>query len=360
MKGGGGMKARKMLSVVLILAVLISLCVPAQADGELFFVAVNDTIPLTLTVFPTWSGGTLYVPYQVFDSQPCGVAPSYNQVKQTYVLLSRNRQMLFDLATGTVSYENGKSSSVTVLYKNGILYLPLNLCASHFGLKTTMLESKDGYQALRFTDGSEVYDDSLFIEKAENLIAYRVQQNKTDAQQPEAPSEPATPSTRPPQTTPTPEKTPATVYLAFTNSGSMRSSMDALKAYNLKGTFFLTEAELLDDPSLVFELLAAGHTIGLSVEEEETDIPAALRRANDALAALICQKSLLVLLPAQTQAPEEYCAFYRPAVPVTAAEAAESESAQLLICADDAANVLYTLRAAEAHILQLLETTEYA
>ena len=26
--------------------------------------------PLTLTVFPTYSGGTLYVPYQVFDSQP--------------------------------------------------------------------------------------------------------------------------------------------------------------------------------------------------------------------------------------------------------------------------------------------------
>lgn len=42
-----------------------------------------------------------------------------------------------------------------------------------------MLESQDGYPVLRFTTGSEVYDDSLFIEKAENLIAYRVAQQSS-------------------------------------------------------------------------------------------------------------------------------------------------------------------------------------
>ena len=166
------MKRRRILSLLLIVAMLACLCVPVSADGELFFVAVNDTIPLTLTVFPTYSGGTLYVPYQVFDSQPCGVTPSYNQTRQTYVLFNRSRQMLFDLAAGTVSDESGSVSTANVLYRSGILYLPLTFCASHFGLKTTMLESAGGYQVLRFTDGSEVYDDSLFIEKAENLIAY--------------------------------------------------------------------------------------------------------------------------------------------------------------------------------------------
>ena len=163
------MKRRRILSLLLIVAMLACLCVPVSADGELFFVAVNDTIPLTLTVFPTYSGGTLYVPYQVFDSQPCGVTPSYNQTRQTYVLFNRSRQMLFDLAAGTVSDESGSVSTANVLYRSGILYLPLTFCASHFGLKTTMLESAGGYQVLRFTDGSEVYDDSLFIEKAENL-----------------------------------------------------------------------------------------------------------------------------------------------------------------------------------------------
>ena len=104
-------------------------------------------------------------------------------------LLSRTRQMIFDLAAGTVSDESGSVSTANVLYRGGILYLPLTFCASHFGLKTTMLESAGGYQILRFTDGSEVYDDSLFVEKAENLIAYRVRQSQSGSQPQEKPTD---------------------------------------------------------------------------------------------------------------------------------------------------------------------------
>ena len=151
------------------------------------------------------------MPYQVFDSQPCGVTPSYNQAKQTYVLLSRTRQMIFDLAAGTVSDESGSVSTANVLYRGGILYLPLTFCASHFGLKTTMLESAGGYQILRFTDGSEVYDDSLFVEKAENLIAYRVRQNQSGSQSP-----PPRKKSRQPSTSPSPAARPcAPVWLRW-------------------------------------------------------------------------------------------------------------------------------------------------
>lgn len=262
------MKLRRWICFLLCLVLTVCLCAPALADGELFFVAVNDTIPLTLSVFPTYSGGTLYVPYQVFDSQPCGVTPSYNQAKQTYVLLSRTRQMIFDLAAGTVSDESGSVSTANVLYRGGILYLPLTFCASHFGLKTTMLESAGGYQILRFTDGSEVYDDSLFVEKAENLIAYRVRQNQSGSQSPERPTDRPNSGSQGTQEPSAAEKKPATVYLAFTGSETMRASMAALETYKLHGTFFLTEAEILADPSLVFELLAAGHSIGITAGEE--------------------------------------------------------------------------------------------
>ena len=352
------MKLRRWVCFLLCLVLTVCLCTPVLADGELFFVAVNDTIPLTLNVFPTYSGGTLYVPYQVFDSQPCGVTPSYNQVKQTYVLLSRTRQMLFDLAAGTVSDESGSVSTANVLYRGGILYLPLTFCASHFGLKTTMLESADGYQVLRFTDGSEVYDDSLFIEKAENLIAYRVRQNQTGSQPQEKPTDRPNNGSQGAQEPPAAEKKPATVYLAFTGSETMRASMAALETYKLHGTFFLTEAEILSDPPLVFELLAAGHTLGVTAEEDTEDFSDALARANDALCALTCQKTLLALLPAGAEAPDGYCVFHAPASPVSAADAAASESAHLLICSEDASSVLYTLFSAEARIFQLLETTD--
>ena len=135
----------------------------------------------------------------------------------------------------------------------------------------------------------------------------------------------------------------------------MRASMAALETYKLHGTFFLTEAEILADPSLVFELLAAGHSIGITAGEDDADLSGALTRANDALCALTCQKTLLALLPAEAEAPDSYCVFHAPSSPVSAADAAASETAHLLVCSENTEADLYTLFSAEARVLQLLE-----
>ena len=79
---------------------------------------------------------------------------------------------------------------------------------------------------------------------------------------------------------------------------------------------------------------------------------------DDALCALTCQKTLLALLSANAEAPDGYCAFYAPASPVSAADAAASETAHLLVCSENAEADLYTLFSAKAHVLQLLETTD--
>ena len=100
-----------------------------------------------------------------------------------------------------------------------------------------MLESAGGYQILRFTDGSEVYDDSLFVEKAENLIAYRVRQSQSGSQPQEKPTDRPNNGAQGTQEQPATEKKPTTVYLAFTGSETMRDSMAALETYNLHGTF---------------------------------------------------------------------------------------------------------------------------
>lgn len=178
-----------------------------------------------------------------------------------------------------------------------------------------MLESAGGYQILRFTDGSEVYDDSLFVEKAENLIAYRIRQNQSGSQSPERPTDRPNSGSQGTQEPPAAEKKPATVYLAFTGSETMRASMAALETYKLHGTFFLTEAEILADPSLVFELLAAGHSIGITAGEDDADLSGALTRANDALCALTCQKTLLALLPAAGRGSRQLLRLPRAVLP---------------------------------------------
>ena len=77
------MKYRKLLCVLLALALLLALAPMAGAEGDLFFVAVNDTIPVTLTSLPYTSGGVVYVPYTAFDARPGGVVSAYNATAQT-------------------------------------------------------------------------------------------------------------------------------------------------------------------------------------------------------------------------------------------------------------------------------------
>ena len=115
-------------------------------------------------------------PYTAFDASPGGVIPAYNAQAQTFVLFTRQRRLGFDLAEGTVTDQDGNVKTVSTTFRGGILYVPLVYCASFFGLKVALLTSENGYPILRFTTGSEVYDDSLFVEKAESLIRYRIEQ----------------------------------------------------------------------------------------------------------------------------------------------------------------------------------------
>lgn len=355
------MKARRFLCAALALVLCVSLCAPGFADGDILFVAVNDTIPLTLTALPYESSSGIYVPYTAFDASPGGVIPAYNAEAQTFVLFTRQRRLVFDLAEGTVTDQDGNVKTVSTTFRGGILYVPLVYCASFFSLKVSMLKSEGGYPILRFTTGSEVYDDSLFVEKAESLISYRIEQmNSGGAAQPEAPGQ-TEPSRNPNETQkPEDEKPPATVYLAFTNAETMAENAALLEQFDLRGTFFLTGPEITADESLVRSLYAAGHVIGLTVPADCENVSTALLEANDALCKALNRKSLFALLPSwQQESITDFRILTLPAEPVSADFAAQqTTSPQLLIVSQDAANTLSTLRAANANIALLRETTE--
>ena len=192
--------------------------------------------------------------------------PAYNAQAQTFVLFTRQRRLVFDLAEGTVTDQDGNVKTVSTTFRGGMLYVPLVYCASFFGLKVTLLKSESGYPILRFTTGSEVYDDSLFVEKAESLIRYRIEQMNTPEPDRNSSSGQTDTPKNPEQTAqPEPEQPPATVYLAFTNAGTMAENAALLEEYSLRGTFFLTAAEINADPALVRALYAAGHILGVTV-----------------------------------------------------------------------------------------------
>ena len=312
------MRAKRLFCIVFSLILCLTLCTPALAEGDLLFVAVNDSIPLTLTALPYESSSGIYVPYTAFDASPGGVIPAYNAQAQTFVLFTRQRRLVFDLAEGTVTDQDGNVKTVSTTFRGGMLYVPLVYCASFFSLKVSLLQSTSGYPILRFTTGSEVYDDSLFVEKAESLIQYRIDQMNT----PE-PSQPQTPAQQEPDKPeqPEPEQMPATVYLAFTNAETMADN-----------------AALLDCEN----------------------VSASLLEANDALCRALNTKTLFALLPAwQQDGITDFSVLTSPQEPVSAEFAVQQTNVpQLLIVSQDAAQTLSTLAAAGANIELLRETTK--
>ena len=348
---------KRLLACVLALALLLGLTTGAAgAADDLFFVAVNDSIPLTITgAKPYYAATGLYVPYTVFDAEPGGVAQAYNAEEQTLVLFTRAKRLVFDIGRDQMTDENGNASSVLTIYKSGLLYVPLSVCAGHFGLSYSMLTSQSGCPVLRFTTGSELYDDEMFLQKAENLISYRIQtheQEQTNSGSPQTGTRPQTPEEDEPQ-----ELVP--VYLAVTNAAQTADALSVLQARGLHAAFFLTVAELEADPLLACRILAAGHTLGLTVSEDETDVQQALHAANDSLSAVVHTKTVLALLTAeQAQAVEGFRVFTRPEGETSAQEAIEkSEPQRLLVCSDDLAGTLDDLEYVGASPQLLRETS---
>ena len=158
---------------------------------------------------------------------------------------------------------------------------------------------------------------------------------------------------------PVPEKTPATVYLAFTNAQTMAENAALLEEYQLRGTFFLTAAELTADPSLARALYAAGHIVGVTVSDDCETVAASLLEANDALCRVLNVKSLFTLLYSwQQDGITDFSIVTRPQEAISAEFAAQQTNApQLLVLSQNAAQALSTLRAADANIALLRETT---
>ena len=123
---------------------------------------------------------------------------------------------------------------------------------------------------------------------------------------------------------------------------------------NGKGSTCAMLASILHEAGLRTGLYTSPYIVRFNerIQVDDEQIP------DDALCALTCQKTLLALLPAEAEAPDSYCVFHAPSSPVSAADAAASETAHLLVCSENTEADLYTLFSAEARVLQLLENAD--
>lgn len=350
---------KRFFALLLVLALLPASVSGARATGLACFVGVNNTLTaLSGNGMPYYENGVLYIPYTAFHAEPGGVFVAYDEVGKTLALSQIYVRLVYDLAAGTVTDETGSAQPVSVSYRDGLLYIPATQAASHFGLSVTLLESESGCPIIRFTDGSQTMDDVEFTARSETLISLILENN---GQQPgeEDPENPG-PDDGPDGEDPAQEQ-PATVYLAFAGEAVSTETLGHLRALELQGTFFLTEAQLLDNVELVRSIYAEGHRIGLAVEPGTEDVEAALQAANEALDAAVFGRSVFALLPADAPEPAGYRVIREPELLPTAADLpAEPSEPQLLICRSGVLETLEALVGMDASMPQLLETSRYS
>ena len=290
---------RKKLTALLLAAVILFTGFPrTKASGSIWFIAVNDSVPMNFTrdTEPFLDSGTLYFPYTVFQAKPFGIACSYNEdQKESLTLFTRVKRLTFDLKKELTTDKDGNVTATNVIFRNGILYLPAT-CLDYFGVETVMLENSDGYIVLRFTNGSQSYDDDVLLAKAERLIKDRADRfdSGTLTPDPEIPDVQKPDIDKPHRPGVEPE---GYAYVAFCDEAFSELSLKLLESEHLRGAFFLTAEQIREDPALVRMLYASGNTIGLTVDEGVVDVQTALDEANAVLDETIFRKTLLALLP---------------------------------------------------------------
>ena len=357
---------KHVIALALLLALLLCVVAPVHAEGELFFVGINDALPqhyFSGSEAPYYSGGYLYVPCAAFDHESIGIVFSYDLTDLTVSLRSQTKSLTYNVSENTVTDEQGRVSDSEVKIKNGVPYVPGKFAASHFGFTICMLESL-GCTILRFTDGSQTLDDETFERRIEGAVSYSLKNldvmmeelQDPEMEHPEEPQEEGPGALG-----------PATVYVAFADRAVSQETLGHLKALNTYATFFVTQSQIRENPDLIRRIYSSGHQIGLTVDENTVDMDETLRSANDALDALLFFRSVMVLLPSGTNVEPCYRVFSETdwtqteeEVEMTPVEIVLSEPDlhQLLVCRDDAYSMLEALYLGGASMPQLLETTQ--
>ena len=269
----------RLLAVILCLSLLIPV---SSSAADLYFTSVNDNVlPLTSDTMPVMSGGLVYVPYSVFDSNTTGIDLgfycSYGKDTNTVTLFTTHQMLVFDLRAGTCRDDiSGETYAARAIVRNGRPYLPLVMVCRFWGLEPSIKEISQGY-LVRIKSDAAVLSDTKFIDAAGDLINRRLREynqslNPTVDKPPSIPVTPVVPEEE------NPSSTDVRTYLSFRcKSGEgVAEILDAMDSAGVRGLFLFTPQALESESGLVRRILGTGHSLGLLTDGENPDQTRAL------------------------------------------------------------------------------------
>lgn len=244
---------RRIIAVLLALLIVAPLSVSVSADNSgLIFTATNDTL-LDLGSMAAFSGGILYVPIRVFSAY--GVYNNYFEPTTTAMLYNSTKQIFFELNTGNSYDAYNNPYSVSAIFKNGQVYVPVEWVCTYFGLSYSYIKGTGYGDIVRIRNGLEVLSDSQFLDAANSLMRTRYNEYYGTS----------TPVTPTPTVDIKPEESPdeVSVQLCFIGLPSDKA-LDSLDVYSsIKACYFVTAEEAIGSPDVIRRISGSGHSIGI-------------------------------------------------------------------------------------------------
>lgn len=296
-------KKRPVLPLVLAVILAVGMFQPMPAAAaNLYFTGINDSVaPLTSSSMPYWSGGTLYVPYTVFDANQNGVGvslglyTSYNHRSHIVTIFNLKQMLVFDLERGTCRDDmTGAAYDARAVMRYGKPYVPLYVVCSVFGLEYSYNQLSyisQGY-LVRIKSADAVLDDGLFIDRARELINNRLRDYTQSLSPAETtPTIPVSPS-EPPEV----DGGNVATYLAFRceSADGLPAILNTLDGTGQYALFFLAPQVIEEEGGLVRRILGTGHSVGILAREGEEE---ALSRGRLALEEVAHTRTTLAYVP---------------------------------------------------------------
>ncbi|MEG2366819.1 MAG: stalk domain-containing protein [Oscillospiraceae bacterium] len=356
---------RKIFAALLAICLFVGIAPPVRADSSGVCFIVNDNALLELGSMPVYSGGTVYVPCRAFTAY--GIYSNYYEADTTAMLNNGSKQIFFNLTTGN-SYDSTETIySVSAIFKNGLVYVPVAWVAEYFGLSYSYINGNGNGDIVRIKNtknSSELLSDSDYLRAASSLMKVRYNEyfGKT---------EPSPPPTKPAQPSEVPalgddNRSETAVTLCFTGIPDTKL-LDAFDAFGFKACFFVTEQEALNNPDILRRISGSGHSLGINClsapNAEGRATTEAIFSAAQLMPTLITSPPAIAE-PCRTFAAENGLSYYRPGTTIGPTESyasninkkIEAQSGYVNICMESKPDTDKILRS----VLQFLAKNKFS
>ena len=250
--------------------------------SEVYFTAVNEQLlDLNSETMTFLYGGVWYVSSRLFEGTDLGVnyARIYNANQA--MLYNAKIDLRFDLDTQTTTDRNGKSYNGYAIERGGVIFFPLPLVCSRFGLRWSKTETET-VPLIRVTSSSAVLTDREFVDAASQMRArYNEYERSVTAAEENTGG--------PPQTEDPPLAAEGQKVYLIIDSQSPEETLELLGRLGDHQATFLLTAEELEQADLVRALVAGGHGLALQTRgETEAEMEEEIVRARELVWQAAC------------------------------------------------------------------------